>query len=226
MARIEGPVVVGLAVLFAWDWSHEGGGSFEALTDELDVPLNMEAGDALVQLIPSGPEYESSSIVPVLLNAIYSAREQLTLTTPYFVPNDPLMIALCTAALRGVKVRLIVPHMVNSFLVRHASRSFFGELLEAGVEVHLFEGGLLHTKSIVIDEQMAFFGTVNLDIRSLKLNFEVTLTIYDREFTSKLARLCDSYIDASKQLELDAWEKRPTRQRLVENALHLMAPLL
>jgi cardiolipin synthase len=169
---------------------------------------------------------ENNQIIPVLLNAIYSAREELTLTTPYFVPNDLLVAALCTAALRGVKVRLVVPCRVDSFLVHHASRSFYAELLEAGVEIHLFEGGLLHTKSIVIDRQMAFFGTVNLDIRSLKLNFEVTLSIYDREFAAELAHLCDRYLSLSTRMDPARWARRPTRQRLIENALHLMAPLL
>jgi cardiolipin synthase len=226
MARIQGPVVEALAGLFAWDWSQEGGESFKSLIDEFDVPVEMDAGEALVQIVPSGPEYLDSSIVPVMLNAIYAAREELTLTTPYFVPNESLMIALCTAAQRGVRVRLIVPALVDSFLVRHASRSFFSELLQAGIEILLFDSGLLHTKSIVIDREVAFFGTLNLDIRSFHLNFEVTLIILDHDFTERLARLCDSYADASDRLEIQAWEARPTGQRLIENTLHLMAPLL
>ena len=226
MARIQGPVVEALAGLFAWDWSQESGESFKSLIDEFDVPVEMDHGEALVQIVPSGPEYFDTSIVPVMLNAIYSAREELTLTTPYFVPNEALMVALCTAAQRGVRVRLIVPARVDSFLVRHASRSFYNELLQAGVEILLFDSGLLHTKSIVIDREVAFFGTLNLDIRSFHLNFEVTLIIYDHDFTGSLATLCDLYTDASEPLELSAWENRPTGQRLIENTLHLMAPLL
>jgi cardiolipin synthase len=226
MARIQGPIVEALAGLFAWDWSQEGGESFQSLINEFDVPVETNNGEALVQIVPSGPEYLDSSIVPVMLNAIYAAREELILTTPYFVPNEALMTALCTAAQRGVRVRLIVPARVDSFLVRHASRSFFSELLKAGVEILLFDSGLLHTKSIVIDREVAFFGTLNLDIRSFHLNFEVTLVVLDHDFAERLAALCDQYANASEPLESTVWEARSTGQRLIENTMHLMAPLL
>lgn len=226
MARIEGPAVEALAALFAWDWALETDTPLDLLIERIDVPLDTAAGRASVQTVPSGPGYEGDTIIQLLLSAVYGAREELILTTPYFVPDEPLVSALRSAAQRGVRVRLIVPARVDSFLVRHASRAFFTDLLEAGVEILLFNAGLLHTKSVVIDREVAFFGTLNLDIRSFLLNFEVTLICYDTGFAAELAALTTRYADASEPLMLAGWQKRPGFQRLTENLVQIMSPLL
>jgi cardiolipin synthase len=226
MARIEGPLVEGLAGLFAWDWCLETGDPFPALAQGIDAAPGVAAGGAVVQMVPSGPGFETQTIVQLLLTAVYAARTELVLTTPYFVPDEALVSALRAAAQRGVQVRLIVPARVDSLLVRHASRAYYGELLDAGVEILLFDAGLLHTKSVVVDRELAFFGTLNLDVRSFTLNFEVTLIAYDRAFAEAVAALARRYGAQSERLDPAVWARRPTRQRLIENLAQIISPLL
>ena len=127
----------------------------------------------------------------MLLALINAAHEELVLTTPYLAPDDAFIYALRGAAGRGVKVTLIVPQKVDSFLTRYASRSYYDELLEIGVEIYLYRGGLLHTKSITVDGAMSMFGTVNLDMRSLWINYEVSLIVYEPTLPSNCGR-CNS----------------------------------
>jgi len=157
---------------------------------------------------------------------VYGARRELTLTTPYFVPDETLVGALRAAAQRGVRVRLIVPAKVDSFLARQASRAFYGDLLDVGVEILQFHGGLLHTKSVVVDRELALFGTLNLDIRSFMLNFEVTLIVYGQSFARMLAALQVRYAAQSVPIDLRDWRRRPVLQRFFENVIHLVSPLL
>jgi len=162
----------------------------------------------------------------MILGLINSARVELVLTTPYLVPDDAMILALRAAAARGVEVTLIVPEKVDSFLTRYASRSYYDDLLDAGVAIQLYRGGLLHTKSISVDGTMSMFGTVNLDMRSLWLNYEVALFIYQHEFADALRALQRSYMDQSRQLDPSVWATRPFRERLIENTLRLFSPLL
>src|SRR5262249_40097960 len=127
---------------------------------------------------------------------------------------------------RGVDVTLIVPRRVDSLLVRLASRAFQSDLLSAGARVMLFEGGLLHTKSIAIDGEISLFGSLNLDPRSLHLNFEITLAVYSEEFTASLRKLQQSYIDRSSALELVTWNERSRTSQLLENSARLLGPLI
>jgi cardiolipin synthase len=226
MVRVRGPAVAALAGLFAWDWALETDASMELAMQQVEVPVALDAGPAAVQMVPSGPGYEGHGVVQLLLAAVYAAGHELTLTTPYFIPDDPLVEALRTAAMRGVRVRLVLPAKVDSHMVQHASRAYFDELLEAGVEIHLFDGGLLHTKSVVVDRELAFFGTLNLDIRSFQLNFELTLLVYDAQFGARMVALTDRYIANSGRLTREQWDQRPTSKRLTENLFQLMSPLL
>jgi cardiolipin synthase len=148
------------------------------------------------------------------------------MTTPYFVPDESILTALLSAALRGVKVTLIVPARSDSMLVRHASVAHFDDLVSAGVEIALFNGGLLHTKSLTIDGATSVLGSVNLDMRSLWLNFEISLLVYDRELTGRLRSLQHSYLRDARRLDLDVWRRRPAWRRLVENTCRLAGPLL
>jgi cardiolipin synthase len=179
-----------------------------------------------MQVAPSGPDFQPDVIHQLLMLAIYMARSELVLTTPYFVPDDAIMTALITAALRGVQVTLIVPARNNSVLVRFASAAHYDELLSAGVRIARFNGGLLHTKSLTIDGHTSIFGSVNLDMRSLWLNFEISLLIYDAEFTGRLCALQYSYLNNSDLLELSPWRQRPAWNRFIENSCRLTAPLL
>lgn len=181
---------------------------------------------AAVQVVPSGPSLNPESIHRLLIAAIYSARHSITLTTPYFVPDEALLIALTSAAARGVDTLIILPEQNDSFLVRHASNAYLGDLLTAGVKVAKFRGGLLHTKSVTIDSHLAAFGTVNLDMRSFYLNFELTLFIYDVAFARKLTSLQQSYLMNCNMADLGDWQDRPFRTRFLDNTARLLGPLL
>ena len=162
----------------------------------------------------------------MIVTLIHAAQEELVLTTPSLVPDESLLRALRGAAGRGVTVRLIVPEKVDSFLTRYASRSYYDDLLDIGVETYLYRGGLLHTKSIMVDGSLAMFGTVNLDMRSFWLNYEVALFVYQRDFAVKLRELQQSYLDDSIRLDPVAWARRSFGNRFLENSLRLVSPLL
>ena len=226
MVRVEGPAVEALAITFVADWYVETDSELEELKRTGGVELQPTHGSAAVQVLPSGPAYHAGAIEQVLLMAVYAARRELILTTPYFVPSESLRIALVSAAMRGVKVILIVPAKVDSRLVRYASQAFQGELLRAGVRIAKFDGGLLHTKSVTIDGEISLFGSLNLDPRSFRLNFEISLAIYDPQFTSQLRKLQQAYLDQSELMNLDLWHARPMPQRVAENCARLFGPLL
>ena len=224
MLRLQGPMVPLVWSLFVRDWEMETGERL--LESQLHNPDSYTESDQHLQLIPSGPFIGGDCIQQILLLAIYQARSQLVLTTPYFVPDDPLVAALQSAAGRGIKVRLILPARNDSFMVRHAGDAFLTELMEAGVEIYRFERGLLHTKSVLVDEQLALVGSVNLDRRSFWLNFETTLLVDDRAFALELLALQQDYMSQASRLYLCDWNRRPWRKRLLENLLYLLSPLL
>ncbi len=226
MVRVTGPAVKLLELVFVWDWLIETGETLDSLipVDESDLPA--PAGHAVAQVLPSGPGYEGDTIFQLLLTAIYAARRELIMTTPYFVPDEAMIGALQAAARRGVAVTLIVPERVDSVLVRYASRAYNDDLLSAGVRILRFRGGLLHTKSVVIDGETTLFGTVNLDIRSLRLNFEVTMIAYDVVFGNAVRDLQLRYAAQSEPIDLQRWRQRRHFTRFLENAAQLVSPLL
>ncbi|MBN2476867.1 MAG: cardiolipin synthase [Pirellulales bacterium] len=226
MVRVRGPAVEGLAITFLEDWALETGESVEQLRRTGGVHVISELGPSAIQVVPSGPAMRNEAIQQILLMAIYAARRELVLTTPYFVPDETLLTALVSAANRGVDVTVVVPAKVDSLLVRLASQAHKVDLLEAGVRVALFDGGLLHTKSVTVDREFSLFGSLNLDPRSLHLNFEITLSVYDGRFTSELRQLQESYLQQSELMDLAAWESRSTMARFTENAARLLGPLL
>ena len=226
MVRLEGPAVESLAITFLADWYVESDDDLAQLRDTGGADPQLQVGECAVQALPSGPAFRSESIEQILIMAVYSAREELILTTPYLVPSEVLRMALESAARRGVKVILIVPAKVDSRLVRYASQAFQGELLRAGVRIAKFHGGLLHTKSVTVDGKTSLFGSLNLDPRSLRLNFEISLAVYDQQFTGRLRALQQSYLDQSELVNLEFWGNRPLRQRIAENCARLLGPLL
>ena len=226
MVRVQGPAVEALAITFLADWFIETEDTLESLRDTGDADSQPHRGEAAVQVLPSGPSYRSEVIEQLILTGLYAAREELVLTTPYFVPSESLLVALQMAARRGVKVILIVPEKVDSLLVRFASKAGKGDLMKAGVRIANFQGGLLHTKSVTIDGEISLFGSLNLDPRSFRLNFEISLVIYDREFSQRLRQLQQSYIDQSQLMNLELWEERPLRQKIGENVARMLSPLL
>ena len=226
MARFEGTVVNPLAATLIGDWILETGEPAQKLIDSSGIGAARPTGTANVQVVPSGPGETGDGLLQMILGMINAARQELVLTTPYLVPDDAVIVALRGAAARGVAVTLVVPEKVDSVLTRYASRSYYDDLLDAGVVIQLYRGGLLHTKSISVDGTLSMFGTVNLDMRSLWLNYEVALFIYQPEFTQALRGLQETYIQKSVRLDMANWGARPFRERLLENTLRLFSPLL
>jgi cardiolipin synthase len=226
MVRLTGPSVRELEAVFLGDWSVESGEDMEALRLQGSRAPLPRPGCAVVQAAPSGPGVGGEEILKLLLMTVYSARRELVLTTPYFIPDEALMTALVTAAQRGVEVTIVVPDKVDSFLVRHASRSYFGDLLAAGVRIFCFREGLLHAKTVTVDGETGLIGTVNLDMRSFRLNFEVTLFVYDQAFCKRLEALQLDYVSRSAPLESQAWWKRRAPARLFDDAVRLFSPVL
>jgi len=227
MVRVEGPGVLALNALFRWDWELETGCDLGAQAARIgEIPATRQTGGSDVQVIPSGPGKTHNTIYQILLMAIYSAQEEIVITTPYFVPDDAVTTALLTGAERGIKVTIIVPERNDSRLVHYTCRSYFDDLLSAGVQIFLFKAGLLHTKCVVIDRNVALFGSVNLDIRSFWLDFEVTIGIYDPDFVERLLALQEKYIQNAVEVNLEAWRRRPRRARFYENLTRLASPLL
>lgn len=226
MVRITGPVVELLAAAFLFDWLLERGQSPTEYRGITGIRPAEPTGEALVQLAPSGPGYGEDTIHNLLLTAIYAARRELVLTTPYFVPDNAILAALRSAAQRGVAVTIVIPEKNDSRLVHYASRSRFEALSQAGVRIMAFHGGLLHAKSITVDGNFCLLGSVNLDMRSLWLNYEMTLVIYDRGFTKQVREMQCRYLEQAREHDAATFAARPYRQRVLENIALLLGPLL
>ena len=225
MIRMNGPVTTLMGAIYASDWELETG-KYLALPQITDFAEPPEEKKHIMQLIPSGPGYTENMIHQVLLTAIYSAQEKIIFTTPYLVPSDDILHAICTAAQRGVEVIIITPKKNDSLMVKWASRAFFSELLSSGVKLYQFNDNLLHTKSVLVDNQLSLVGTVNLDMRSLWLNFEITTVIDDAQFAKSLSQLLKQYLSQSEEINIQKWNKRPIWQRVIERLFYFFAPLL
>ena len=223
MVRLTGPTVNVLSAIHCWDWEVETG---ERVFPQ--HPQCLQKNDYLhpIQVVPSGPGMPEHLIYQVLTLAINQANQSVRITTPYFVPSADLLATLQMTAQRGIEVDLIIPHKNDSMMVQWASRAFYSDLLSAGVKIFEFYGGLLHTKSVVIDDEFCLVGTVNMDMRSLWLNFEVTLAIDDVDFTKQMSTLQSSYIQQSHLVDKDKWRKRSLFSRFLERIFYLFNPLL
>ncbi len=221
MLRIEGQAATGLAKVFAWDWEVE--------TGQRRLP-KLEAGQLdchqWMSILPSGPGVGDDLIGQAVLSSIYRANESIVISTPYFVPSESIFEALCQAAKRGVRVQVLLPKHNDSLMVGWASRSYFEPLLRAGVEILQFDGGLLHTKAMLMDDQLALVGSVNLDIRSLQLNFELTVALFTPESCAHIRQLLKGYMTRSEALELERWQQRSRPARALERLMFFMSPLL
>jgi cardiolipin synthase len=226
MVRITGPSVDSLAMVFFEDWQFETAPVAPSREPPSIPPVPSATGRATVQVVPSGPGLNSEAIMQILLNAIYMADRELILTTPYFVPDESLQRALISAARRGVNVTIVIPAKVDSRLVRLASRPYLRELVATGVHVARYQDGMLHTKSISIDFDTSFFGSLNLDPRSLHLNFEIILAVFDDSFTRDLRGLQQQYISHSVLLTTADLAANSFFVRFAENCVRLISPLL
>ena len=153
-------------------------------------------------------------------------RERAILTTPYFVPDEPTLVALLMAADRGVEVSLIVPENPDHLLTAAAGRAHFSRLFEGGVSVWQYHPGLIHAKTVTIDDALAIIGSANLDVRSFNLNFELSLLLYGPEQTRQLREIQMAYLADSKKIEPQQWSRRPAVRRYADSAISLLSPLL
>jgi cardiolipin synthase A/B len=191
-----------------------------------DLQAYPSVSQVSLQLIPSAPELTEHAIYETLVCAIFAAKKQVVITTPYFVPDDALLLAMTTAAKRGVKVILNVPKKVDSLLVQFASQAYFDPLLSAGVQIYLFNPGLLHAKILCVDDDYCLFGTVNMDMRSFYLNMEVSMAIYNRTMTQQILTCQHEYLRQSEPLQRDRWQQRSFGAKFLDNAIRLFSPLL
>ena len=230
MARVEGPFAESLSVVLAADFLFDKVGGDFTHSDLEAFPTDTihpdARGPAVCQVIPSGPEMEQSVIYEVLVSTIFSARHRLRIVTPYFVPDDAMILALCNAARRGLSVELIVPAEPDSLMVCYASSAAFDDLLEAGVKIGWFHGGMLHTKALVIDGDISLVGTVNMDQRSFHLNLEVTMIAYDEAVNRELDQVIDGYVEEVEWVDREQWDARGNWERFKENSFRLVSPLL
>ena len=226
MVRINGPVSPVFNSLHAWDWEIETSRALPLiLPEDPSVTLDLDNSHA-VQLIATGPAFPDDLIAQCLAIAIFAARKNIVITSPYFVPSHNIAEALRIAALRGVEVSLILPAKNDSLMVGWASRTYFDDLLAAGVKIYQFHAGLLHTKSILIDNRLALVGTVNMDLRSFLLNFEITMVVEDPGFANEIAILHENYMSNAQLLDPKKSTSRPFYHRIIERLFFLFSPLL
>lgn len=223
MIRLEGPAVHDLESLFAQDWV------METAADPLDLLSPSAAArpsGSLVQIAGTGPVGLNEAMRELTLTALHLAREEVILTTPYFVPDSPVLHALMATARCGVETTLVVPARNDSRLVAWASRSYFEDLMQAGVRIWEYQPGLLHAKTLTVDRRVGLITTANMDRRSFDLNFEVSTVVYDSDFASRLRLLQRSYLDRARRVDAARFAARPEWRRLAENAAGLLTPLL
>ena len=221
--RLTGPIVRELQAIFIQDWYMD---SDEDLVNILSDPLIINQDGFPAQLMATGPNSNNQALSQLLQTAFFAAQEELVITTPYFCPDDSTESALLICAKRGVETHLVLPANNDSKLVAAASKSGFAKLLSAGVQIHEFHGGLLHAKTMTIDRNLALIGSANLDRRSLELNFEVNMIVFDTDFASELRFLQTSYIEQSIPVSSHAVAEWSIPRRLWQNAIGLIAPIL
>jgi cardiolipin synthase len=222
---MRGPAVKGLQLVFFEDWLYASGtitNEANYLRGSHDVP----PGDRLLQVVASGPDENLDAIHKLFFSAIAGAHERVLLTTPYFVPDEALLAALATAALRGADVQLLVPFGGDVPLVAAAARTYFPELLEIGVRVYEYGPPVLHSKTLVVDDDLAVVGTANTDNRSFRLNFEVVVANYDGDACGVLASAFESDLEHAQEITLEMLSKEPFSRRLFAASARLFSPIL
>jgi cardiolipin synthase len=223
MVRVRGEIVLDLQLVFVADWYLE---TDQLLDGANFFPEIAGGGTVTAQGLASGPDFPTSNVQRLVLALVTSARQRVVLTTPYFIPDEPLLHALEIAALRGVEVHLVVSQVADQFMVCRAQRSYYQELAEAGIQIHLYRNSFLHAKHLSVDGDLALIGSSNLDIRSFVLNAEFSLLFHDREVTARLRVEQERSFANSDLLRLDEWQRRSFMEKFIENLVRLMSPLL
>ena len=223
--RLEGDVVRRLQWVFCEDWAYATGDREFLSSVARQTPREATPGPTPAQVLVSGPDSPWEAIHRMHVSAIHAAKTRVWMTTPYFVPGEAAMMALSSAALAGLDVRLLVPRESDSRLVTLAARSYFGPLLVAGVKIHEYGPRMLHSKTLLVDDELVLIGSANFDHRSFRLNFEVSLLFDDRAMAAELARLLEGELAHAPRVQRGRY--RPLlRARLPEALARLLSPLL
>jgi cardiolipin synthase len=222
--RFEGPIARQNQYLFASDWmTYVPDDPIDCLERPLVPP---STGSVPAQVIGTGPTVRHSAMPEMFEGVMFAARRELVVSTPYFVPNDSLLNALCTTAWRGVDTTIIFPARNDSWIVGAASRSYYADLLRAGVKVYEYEGGLLHTKSMTVDCELTLIGSANMDRRSFDLNYENNILFYDPGLSTDVRRRQQDYLARSHRITGEMVKAWSTPRRLWNNSIAMMGPLL
>src|SRR5579862_965293 len=223
VARVRGPLVSQLQAVFLADRY----GEIQSNVDGPDIfPPHQAEGQVDAQLVPSGPGYHRENTLLLILALLGAAKERVTITTPYLIPDEPLIRAMQSAVIRGVDVRVIVPRTLDQLFMSFAQKSFYGDLLEAGVRIHLYEPAFLHAKHISVDDEISLIGSSNVDIRSFALNAEISGIFYDRQITATLRKIQDRYLSRSAELRKEQWDRRPIHHKVFQNIARLADSIL
>lgn len=223
MTRWEGPVVRDCQFLFVSDWMGEHGDDISSLLKEPPPPMR---GAITAQVIGTGPTTIYAVMTACFAELVHSARRELVITTPYFVPDEQLLLAILSAGLRGVRTILILPRNNDSRIVAATSRSHYSDLLKAGVELYEYCGGLLHSKTMLVDGEVGLIGSANLDRRSFELNFENNILFADEAFAALIRARQDQYLESSERVTAEEVANFGIPSRLWQNFLAMFGPLL
>jgi cardiolipin synthase len=218
VVRVTGPMVWQLQAVFLADYYQETSATLDGLELYPDTSLS---GQSIAQAVPSGPGYGRENGQELMIALLYAARKRVVLTTPYFVPDEPFLEALRSSARRGVAVHLVVSHHANQMLTQLAQRSFYDELLEAGVQIHLYLPHFLHAKHLTVDDDIALVGSANIDIRSFALNEEISLLFFDPTVGAQLRLIQERYFAGSALLTAEQWSRRPLASRTLQGIARL-----
>lgn len=224
--KIEGPAVSDLQFQFIEDWYFASREPPERLFESDYFPEQETVGDALVQVVPGGPDQASHGLADAFFGAIVAAERSISIVTPYFVPDEPIVQALRYAAIRGVAVRLVLPRKSNHWYTGFAARALYEPLLKAGVRIYERHPPFIHGKAMIVDDVYAMLGSANLDYRSLHLNFETNVEVADEAFVAQVTRQVENELAASNEVTYEAHRGRPLTRRLAENFCYLFQPML
>jgi cardiolipin synthase len=222
MVRFEGPIVAGINALFVTDWYSETNDLL--MRESESAPADHQENLLDAQVVPSGPGFDGENNLRMFNSLIYAAQHQVIITTPYFVPDESMFYAITTAAQSGIDVQIFVSEIGDQAVVYHAQRSYYEQLLKAGVRIWLYRAPtILHAKHITIDDQVAVIGSSNMDMRSFSLDLEISVMVKGSEFVQSLRRVEDSYRQRSRELTLDEWMARPMGSKILDNVARLTA---
>lgn len=226
--RIEGAAVNLLQISFWNSWDQTDGEPFLLREGyvHLDQKMEESKGEAAVGFVTSDPASIGPFNMEAMLLAIGEANTSICLCTPYYIPSQELERALIIAASSGVNVELMIPASSDSFIVQHASFSYLKPILERGVKVYLYNKGFLHAKTMTVDDKMSFIGTVNLDIRSFYINYEIVSVVSDANFSKALQKQFEKDKEHATLLTLEDWQSRSRYKRAIDSLCRLLAPLL